>query len=40
MRNAKDKYHTSTIEDMAKMRSENERLQKQLKELEALFNEK
>ena len=40
LRAAKDHYHTSTIEDMAKIKSENEKLQKQLKELEALFNEK
>ena len=38
LRNARGKFRTSTIEDVAKIKNENLQLQKQLKELEDLIN--
>jgi hypothetical protein len=40
LRNARGRFHSNTIEDMAKIRNENALLQKQLKELEELVNAK
>lgn len=38
LRNARGKFRTSTIEDVAKIKNENLQLQKQIKELEDLIN--
>lgn len=38
LRNARGRFHTSTIEDVAKIKNENLQLQKQIKELEDLIN--
>lgn len=40
LRNARGRFHSSAMEDMAKIRNENALLQKQLKELEELVNAK
>ena len=40
LRNARDKYRHSAIEDVAKIKSENAALQKQIKDLEELLNAK
>ena len=38
LRNARGRFKNSTIEDMAKIKSENAALQKQIKDLEELIN--
>jgi len=38
LRNARGRFRTSTIEDVAKIKNENLQLQKQIKELEDLIN--
>lgn len=38
LRNARGKFRTSTIEDVAKIKNENLQLQKQIKELESIIN--
>lgn len=38
LRNARGKFRTNAIEDVAKIKSENMQLQKQIKELEELIN--
>lgn len=38
LRNARGRFRTSTIEDVAKIKNENALLQKQIKELEELIN--
>lgn len=38
LRNARGRFHTSAIEDVAKIKNENLQLQKQIKELEELIN--
>jgi hypothetical protein len=40
IRNARGRFHSSAMEDMAKIRNENAMLQQQLKELEELVNAK
>lgn len=40
LRGARDRFRSSTIEDMNKIKAENLTLQQQIKELEALFNAK
>jgi hypothetical protein len=38
LKNARGRFRTSTIEDVAKIKNENLQLQKQIKELEDLIN--